>query len=92
MEMKENNVRGFKVLEFKDWYDRSCSIQNSSSAEKECIWLGISQANPKIMTSTGWVDYPIHDDVFIPTRMHLTREQVKDLIPILQKFVDEGEI
>jgi len=41
---------------------------------------------------TGWVDYAIPEDVFLTTRMHLTREQVKMLIPILQKFVDTGEI
>lgn len=26
------------------------------------------------------------------SRMHLTREQVKDLLPILQRFVETGEI
>ncbi|EES51170.1 hypothetical protein NE172_01985 [Clostridium botulinum] len=41
---------------------------------------------------TGWVAYPIPEDVLLSTRMHLTRGQVKELIPILQKFVDTGEI
>lgn len=40
----------------------------------------------------GWVKYPIPDCVSINTRMHLNREQVKELLPILQKFVDTGDI
>jgi len=102
--MKRTTDRGFDIIEFKDWYNHSCSIQRSSSQtidsneEKETIWFGINDAEPIILASkiikggTGWASYPIPDDVFIPTRMHLTREQVKELIPILQKFVDEGEI
>ena len=32
------------------------------------------------------------DDVPHAARMHLTREQVKTLLPILQCFVDTGEV
>jgi len=40
----------------------------------------------------GWVDYPLPQEVVLTTRMHLTRDQVTKLLPILQYFVDNGEL
>ena len=100
--MKTN--RGFEYKERQDRYGQSYSIQKSSLAFEDCIWFGLNGANPKITASqahkfgviaketTGWVDYPIPEEVFISTRMHLTREQVAEIIPILQHFVDTGEL
>jgi len=39
---------------------------------------------------TGWVTYPIPADVQLTTRMHLTQDQVQDLLPILQYFAEHG--
>ena len=97
--MKESYTnRGFKLIEFTDLYGAKYNIQKSSLATEEAIWLGIKDANPRIMASktvaggTGWVDYPIPEDVLLTTRMHLNQEQAKELITLLQKFVDTGEI
>lgn len=38
----------------------------------------------------GWVKYPVPDEVVFTTRMHLTQEQVKALLPILQYFAEHG--
>jgi hypothetical protein len=90
--------RGFALIEFRDLYDSKCNIQKSSLATKDAIWFGIEDAEPKIMASktpeggTGWVAYLIPEDVLLNTRMHLSRDQVKKLLPILQKFVETGEI
>lgn len=90
--------RGFSLIEFKDRYNCRCSIQKSSLATEEAIWFGIDDPDPKIMASkvqpggTGWVSYVIPDDVSITTRMHLTRDQVKELLPILEHFVATGEV
>ena len=99
MDLKETTTnRGFKLIEFDDLYETRCNIQESSLATDKAIWFGVESAEPKIMASktkeggTGWVDYPIPEDVKLTTRMHLTREQVNNLLPILQKFVDTGEI
>lgn len=43
--------RGFGYIEFKDYYDQECSMQDSSLANTDCIWLGINDADPKIMAS-----------------------------------------
>ncbi len=91
-------ARGFALIEFKDDYDKACSVQKSSLAFRDCIWLGIDNAEPKIMASlldpklTGWLPYPVPEDVSFNTRMHLTREQVAELIPVLQHFADTGEL
>lgn len=94
----EKTNRGFGRIEFEDYYGEKCSIQKSSLAEEDAIWFGINDANPQIMASkvmkkgTGWVKYPIPDDVVLTTRMHLTRDEVRELLPILIKFVETGEL
>lgn len=90
--------RGFSLYKFTDFYGVQCSIQKSSLATDDAIWIGVDNADPKIMASkvmengTGWVKYPIPEDVLLTTRMHLKREQIVEMLPILQKFVETGEI
>lgn len=97
-------LRGFAYSTFEDLYRAKCSIQKSSAAEYDAIWLGVENPNPQILESqarkygiepnktTGWIEYPIPEEVVITTRMHLNREQVADLLPILQHFVKTGEL
>lgn len=96
--------RGFKLIKFKDRYDIECSLQESSLATEPAIWFGVNAPNAKIMAQhaagagiktdavTGWVDYPIPKEVLISTRMHLTQEQVQELLPVLTQFAHTGEI
>ena len=51
-----------------------------------------SKYNIETTETTGWIPYPIPEEVSINTRMHLSVKQVKKLIPILQRFVDTGKI
>lgn len=97
-------ARGFDLIEFSDLYGAKCSIQKSSLATDDAIWIGVNDATPQIMASqaaahgvhtdavSGWVDYPIPENVLLTTRMHLNREQVAAMLPILQRFVETGEI
>lgn len=66
---EEYTQRGFKFYQFHDRYDLLCSLQKSSLATEDAIWLGTND-----------------------NRMHLTQEQVKQLLPILRKFVRTGRI
>lgn len=97
MEFKKDE-RGWARVEFKDVYGHECSIQKSSAAEYDAIWLGINDANPQIMESkvkqggTGWVKYSLNEDVLLTTRMHLNIDQAKDLIKLLEIFVETGEV
>lgn len=63
------------------------------------IWLGVDDANPQVLhgdaaalgvktdATCGWVKYPLSDKVHLTTRMHLNREQVEALIPMLQNWL-----
>lgn len=97
--------RGFAIVKFKDRYSTNCSLQKSSLASDDAVWLGVHLPEPQIMArdavllglpthgqTAGWVPYEIPPQVMIPTRMHLTREQVAELIPLLQHFADTGEL
>mgnify|MGYP006958843775 CR=1 FL=1 len=56
--------------------------------------MNVMQVNGGITVATinKFSPYEIPKEVLLTTRMHLTQKQVKDLIPILQKFVDTGEL
>ena len=104
----KTSERGFQRAEFLDYYKTKCSIQKSSLADRQCIWFGTHEIKPLIMSSdairlglrertfdendNGWVDFEIPKEVAISTRMHLDRKQVQKLLPILQHFVETGEL
>jgi hypothetical protein len=100
----EKTERGFLNGHFIDRYGAKCSIQKSSLATEDAIWLGLDDADPQIMVSdairlgiettesNGWCKYPIPKEVLLSTRMHLTQEMVAELLPILQKFVKTGDL
>lgn len=72
--------RGFQRGEWRDRYGRKCSIQESSLATEFCLWLGCDEI--------------IHAPGFEPHngRIHLTQETAAELIPLLQRFVETGEL
>lgn len=100
--------RGFRIDKFVDHYGNPCSLQKSSLATEEAVWLGIDDPKPQIMAVdavkmgrldlvpvgqvSGWVKWPIPDEVSIKTRMHLTQAQVKALLPALLHFAETGEL
>ena len=98
------NSRGFTTVGFLDRYNEPCILQQSSLATEPAIWFGLHSCQPKILASmakalgvetdqtTGWVPYPIPEAVSLTTRMHLTQNQVKELLPILQHFAETGEL
>lgn len=101
--MKYTTVRGLGRIEFTDEHggvETPCSVQESSSAEQDAIWLGIDA--PKIMVfranNTGWHEYavPVSPDpgsyVLINGRMHLDRKKVKDLVRLLNRWLKTGSL
>lgn len=107
---KTKSSRGFDLIEFVDDYGEECSLQKSSSAEVDRIWLGISNAKCKVLASrhpdlaakrtdvsprerhNGWVEYPLPHGCSIPTRMHIGREQAKELAKALKYFAKHGRL
>ncbi|KXS55115.1 MAG: Uncharacterized protein AWU57_461 [Marinobacter sp. T13-3] len=93
--------RGYRAF---DSHGQAYSIQESSTASEECLWLGLDDADPVIEAplarqlgiptskTVGMVPYPIPKDVILSTRMHLTQTQVKELLPTLQHFATTGRL
>jgi hypothetical protein len=79
-----NTPRGFGYIEFIDRYGAKCSMQSSSVATENCIWFG-SEEFLKDKTPDG-------KEFIMGHRMHLNIKQVEQLIPILQHFVNTGEV
>lgn len=71
-------MRNYK---FRDVSDQICSIEKSSYQDRDAIWIGVEYGpgGPDGKRSRG-------------VRMHLTRKQVKNILTILQSFVESGEI
>lgn len=68
---------GLSKISFEDDYKQHCSLQKSNATLENKIWLGVEKdINGKAVNA----------------RMHLTQEQVKSILPYLQKFVETGEL
>jgi len=92
-------LRGFARGEFLDFNGVSCSIQKSSIATDDCIWLGANDIGLKrFEPGRGWTDIELEENDpdgishFANTRMHLSRDQVLELLPLLQHFADTGDL
>lgn len=73
-------ARGFRRAEFVDFYGVADSIQESS-AETPCLWLGQNDPHkhPAFGTDLG-------------CRMHLDRPRVRELIRVMQHWLDTGRL
>lgn len=102
----EPTCRGFNRYIFKDFYNNQCSVQESSSAGVQQIWIGIDDADPKIMASDanrleipnltgetrGWIPFQIPDEVLLSTRMLLDREQARHIGMMLLNYAKTGKL
>ena len=87
----EKTARGFYRADFPDRNGEACSIQESSIATEACLWLGINEIKPTILVANqGWTEIPLPEGAMNSGRMHLTQDQVKDLLPLLQHFAEHG--
>lgn len=72
--------RGFLRADFSDANSDACSIQESSIATADLIWLGQNRGTHDPVTGSCMA------------RMHLTREHAAALIPLLRRFVKTGRL
>lgn len=87
--------RGFSIGEFTDLYGAKCSIQKSSLATDDAIWLGLDKPKLTVFENENMGKYVTTDlprNWMVDSRMHLNREQVKELLPLLKRFVETGEL
>jgi len=91
----EKTNRGFNISKFKDSYNKECSLQQSSSAMDDYIWLGIDKPNLVVFEDENkgkYIETIMPPNFSVSSRMHLNREQVAELLPHLQRFVETGEL
>lgn len=95
--------RGFTYRNFLDRNGVECSIQQSSLATEEAIWFGANKIGVREFVAgrepNAWVSLDYMDEAHgmdkhyvANNRMHLTRKQLKKLLPTLIKFVETGEL
>lgn len=93
MELKQGTtLLKLPVIRFSDKDGAACSLQKSTA--EGAIFFGCDDADPRrLVGNTGkWLPVHFPPDTIFNTSMHLTRDQVAALIPVLQKFVDTGEV
>lgn len=73
--------RGFQLIEFKDLCGEACSIQQSSLADKDALWIGAEHETIHAVTGEK-----------CGARMHVDRRLAKQLITILQKWIKTGNL
>ena len=94
----KTTARGFKIREFTDANGVPCNIQKSSSACEDLIWLGAQDIGLQRFTpGEGWKDVPLERTVggvshIANNRIHLSRAQVRKLLPILSHFAKTGDL
>ena len=95
----EKTQRGFQRIEFTDSNGKSCSLQQSSLATDDCIWLGCNEIGLMEFVAGRQPAWQEIDTTFslshhwnANTRMHLNREQVSALLPHLMEFVFSGSL
>lgn len=95
---KSKTERGFALITFKDHNGIECKIQKSSLATADAIWFGAKEIGVKeFQPGRGWRDVDLKTELggesYVANNgMHLTRKQLKRLMPALQKFIETGEL
>lgn len=97
--------RWYHLYRFKDRLWTVCNIQKSSRATEDCIWLWVEDCNPQIMVSDAkklwiptddnevwWIDFKVPKEVVLTTRMEINKEQAKELVLKLNRFIETWDI
>ena len=61
-------------------------VEESSLANRDAIWFGVNNTGPNIRGPLGYFEEEVG------ARMHLTVDQVRELLPILKRFVKGGGV
>ena len=77
--------RGFRFISFTDVDGQPCSLQKSSLADEDAVWLGVELPSEE-------VERYAHQGMPLRNRMHLTQEMVQSVLPYLQHFAQIGRL
>ena len=84
--------RGFPRIDFPDHYQEQCSLQLSSLADTPAIWFGLNESKIQIQKDGIWQDVSAPEGAVVNSRMHLSHQHVKALLPYLLTFVETGDL
>lgn len=88
--------RGFARVEFRDRDGEPASLQKSSVATENLIWLGVNEPRVKRFyphTSKPWRELDLSGAEHVGNqRLHLSQDNVAELLPYLVEFVRTGEL
>lgn len=80
----------FPVIKNKpDRYGNTFSM--FASDDHETLWLGCDDANPQVC-NFGWKPVPYPEGTTFDIRMHLNKEIIEDLLPLLKSFIQTGSL
>jgi hypothetical protein len=80
--------RTVNVQFFADKNGQECSIQKSNASIENCIWLGVDEPDVFYNEKRGYLP----PDVKILSRMLLSQQDVRDLLPMLLHFAETGKL
>jgi len=81
---------------------QASSLADYTQPGISAVWLGPNEAHPRVLAreaasvgvqtsrTTGWVDFPVPENVMMTTRAHLDHTQVRALIRHLQNWLNYG--
>lgn len=84
--------RGFPRIDFSDHYQEQCSLQLSSLADTPAIWFGLNATKAKVLKGGTWNPVDLPEGAMVTSRMHLSHQHVKALLPYLMTFVETGDL
>lgn len=92
MTMKvEKTLRRTSFINFSDQDDNTCSLQVSSRfGDEKFIWFGLN--HPILCYEEGGSVFSLPKGVISFSRMHLRQSQVKEILPLLQRFAATGDL
>jgi hypothetical protein len=93
----KTTIRGFKIIEFQDARGNECNIQKSSAAMEDRIWIGSKEIDlMHFKAGQGWKQVDLihteEEHYVANNRMELNQEQVRAILPALQKFAQTGDL
>lgn len=84
----------------------AATVEGDDTNGQGFLWIGINDAKPQILKTkaeamglplppgevSGWMPYPVPDDVLMTTRMHLDEHQVRALVARLNRWLETGSL
>ena len=93
MPRRSRTGRGFALYEWVDSYGEKCSIQKSSIATADMLWLGVDSPSVQLVGRVGPPrPFELPPDAMVSSRMHITRAQARKPAKLLAHFAETGEL